>query len=323
MEGRVRRSWLLVPADDPRRAPEAARAGADVVVLDLEDTVHETRKHQAQERLKDAIPEICDRGAEVFVRADPERVHVALKASVRRGLTGVVLTRVTSLEQVLEADRLLAEFGAQRGVGARPPAGKVVEADGPRGPEQGLEMHLSLDTGRGNWDAVKLIEASPRVRSVSLGRADLVMDLREEPSGDLHLMPYLMQRLIIIASATGVQPIGAWWRATSRGLVASPEDTLQAAIAGRQAGFAGALCMRADQVAPLNRGYTPSDVEKARALDTIEAFEAEEARGNTVALRDGKIIDAGRAASSGRLLEWAQACEARDEAKARLAATVG
>ena len=91
----------------------------------------------------------------------------------------------------------------------------------------------------GNWHAEDLILASDRVKSISLGRADLVMDLREEPSGDLHLLPYLMQRLIIIANATGVEPVGAWWRATSRGLVASYDNTLEAAVKGRLAGFRG------------------------------------------------------------------------------------
>jgi len=39
------------------------------------------------------------------------------------------------------------------------------------------------------------------------------MDLRPEPSGELHLMPYLMQRLITAANAAAVMPLGAWWRA--------------------------------------------------------------------------------------------------------------
>jgi citrate lyase beta subunit len=90
---------------------------------------------------------------------------------------------------------------------------------------------------------------------VTLGRAELVMDLRPEPSGEIHLMPYLMQRLIIIAGAAGVAPIGAWWRAPDRGLLATPEHTLQAAQRGRAIGFKGAMCLRANQVDPLNRAY--------------------------------------------------------------------
>jgi citrate lyase subunit beta/citryl-CoA lyase len=274
---RIRRSWLIVPADNDARLAEAARAGADVIVLDLQDMVHDSKKHAARARLREAIPQMCAQGAEVFVRSDLDLLYADLHAAVWRGLSGVMLPGVTSVAQVQEADGLLGQLQAERGVVKLPPVGEILEADDPVSPEQALEIHLCLDTGRGNWDAVELIQASRRVKSISLGRADLVMDLREEPSGDLHLMPYLMQRLIIIANATGVQPIGAWWRATSRGLVASYDDTLAAAITGRHAGFKGALCMRAHQVAALNLGFTPTDADIAHA-QSVHATMAEHLR---------------------------------------------
>jgi citrate lyase subunit beta/citryl-CoA lyase len=204
---------------------------------------------------------------------------------------------------------------AERGVVKPPPVGDILEADDPVSPEQALELHLCLDTGRGNWDAVALIQASSRVKSISLGRADLAMDLREEPSGDLHLMPYLMQRLIIIANATGVQPIGAWWRATSRGLVASYEDTLQAAVTGRQVGFKGGLCMRAYQVAALNQGFTPTDEETAHATSVMAAFAAAQAEGNASACLDGEVIDATRVAIAANLIAWEDSCARREQGR--------
>jgi citrate lyase subunit beta/citryl-CoA lyase len=146
------------------------------------------------------------------------------------------------------------------------------------------------------------------------------MDLRQEPTGDLHLMPYLMQRLIIIANATGVQPIGAWWRATSRGLVASYDDTLAAAITGRQAGFKGALCMRAHQVAALNLGFTPTPEETAQATSVMAAFTAARANGSASVLQDGTVIDAARAAIAANLVAWAAACTAREQGRATVMA---
>ena len=320
MADRIRRSWLIVPANDDERLTEAAHAGADVIVLDLEDMVHETKKHQARERLRDAIPQLCERGAEVFVRSDIDLLYADLSAAVWRGLSGVMLPGVTSVDQVQEADSLLGALQAERGVVKLPPVGDVLEADDSVSPEQALELHLCLDTGRGNWDAVELIQASSRVKSISLGRADLVMDLRQEPTGDLHLMPYLMQRLIIIANATGVQPIGAWWRATSRGLLASYEDTLEAAITGRQAGFKGGLCLRAHQVAALNQGFSPTDGETAHAASVIAAFAAARNNGESNGRVDGAFIDTSRAAIAAGLIEWAAACEAREQSRAAVIA---
>ncbi len=306
MNDTVRRSWLIVPAHDAERLEQAAKSGADVIALDLEDTVHDSRKHEARENIRDATGMMRDAGAEVFVRCDPELIYADVAASVWRGLSGVILTGLTGVEQVVEADDILSRFESERGVVRPPPVGEVREADDPRGPEQALEIHLSLDTGPANWDAEKLIRASDRIRSISLGRADLKMDLREEPSGDLLLLPYLMQRLIVIANALGVEPVGAWWRATSRGLSASYEDTLQAAMTGRQAGFRGALCMKTDQVAALNAGFSPSaeDARQARAvLDSEPAHIAAVIAENT--------------------LEWSDACARRDRAAALVRNTGG
>jgi citrate lyase beta subunit len=146
------------------------------------------------------------------------------------------------------------------------------------------------------------------------------MDLREEPTGDLHLMPYLMQRLIIVANATGVQPIGAWWRGTSRGLVASYDETLEAALTGRQAGFKGALCMRAYQVAALNKGFTPTNSETARAATVIAAFSGAQEQGKSSLSLDGEFIDAARAAIASHLIDWAAACEVREQGRATVTA---
>ena len=317
---RIRRSWLIVPAHDDERLTEAAHAGADVIVLDLQDMVHDTKKHEARARLRDTIPQMCGQGAEVFVRSDIELLYADLHASVWRGLSGVMLPGVTSVEQVQAADNLLERLQSERGVVKLPPVGDVLEADDPVSPEQALELHLCLDTGRGNWDAVALIQASARVKSISLGRADLVMDLRAEPSGDLHLMPYLMQRLIMIANATGVQPIGAWWRATSRGLVASYDDTLEAAVTGRQAGFKGGLCMRAHQVAALHKGFTPTDDEIAQAESVIAAFAASQANGGAGVRIGGESSDAARTAIAANLLAWSAACERREQGRATVVA---
>ena len=122
-------------------------------------------------------------------------------------------------------------------------------------PPDALKIIAALETARGNHGAYEIGRASPRVSGLTLGRADLIMDLRPEPSNEIHLMPYLMQRLIMIAGSAGVTPIGAWWRAPDRGLLATPEDTYQAALRGGAIGFKGAMCLRANQVEPLNRAF--------------------------------------------------------------------
>ncbi len=232
------RSWLLVSMSRVADIQRAAQSGADVVVLDLVELVADPQSAAARGQVNAALAVAGSRGARVFVQTTPARCEADLRASVWPGLSGVVLSRVESVQQMKDVDNYLISLEKERGL-----------------PEGGVAIVASLETARGNQDAYDIISASARVRGATLGRADLVMDLRPEPSGDLHLMPYLTQRLIIIARAAGVVPLGAWWRAPDRGLLATPDHTLQAATRGRAAGFKGALCLRADQVEPLNKIY--------------------------------------------------------------------
>jgi citrate lyase subunit beta/citryl-CoA lyase len=253
---RVRRSWLLIPGHRSDLITRSHTFDADVVVFDLEDLVHDGRKFAARENIRAGIERARQGGAEVFVRCDLELLYADLQACVWRGLQGIILPKVTSVAQIHEAEDVLAHFESERGVMQAGLLHEVNEFDEPRSVDNSLEIHLSLENAEGNHAAVELLESSPRIRSVSLGRADLVMDLRGEPNGELHLMPFLMQRLIVVANVTGVTPIGAWWQANSRGMRASAEATLRSAELGAMAGFKGALCVAPDQVSALNRGFT-------------------------------------------------------------------
>jgi len=218
---------------------QAARSGADVVVLDLAELVAEEDKHSARSRVQEAIQTVrAGGGAEAFVMIDPEIMYADLRACVWPALSGLVVSRVESAGQIVDVAALLTQLEGERGV--LPDTLKIVAA---------------LETAPGNSAAYEIATASPRVCGITLGRADLIMDLRPEPSGEIHLMPYLMQRLIVVAGAARVAPIGAWWRSPDRGLLATPENTYQAAHRGRAVGFRGALVLRGNQVEPLNRAF--------------------------------------------------------------------
>ena len=238
MSNKQQRSWLVVAMSQADAVAQAAKSGADVIVLDLVELLADEHKPAAREKVRAAIDTVRSGGAEVFVQIDPQNHEANLRACVWPGLSGVVVSRAESAAQIESIDKHLLLLEKERRLSA-----------GSTG------MVLALETARGNQDAYAIATASKRVRGLTLGRADLVMDLRPEPSGEIHLMPYLMQRLIIIARAVGVTPLGAWWRAPDRGLLATAENTLQAARRGRAAGFKGALCLRAEQIAPLNKIY--------------------------------------------------------------------
>lgn len=235
---RLRRSWLLVPASKPQDIEQAAKAGADVVVLDLTELVLQKDKPAARQAVRGAIDVLRAGGSEVFVQTDPEFCGADLEASVWPGLAGIVMSRAERAEQIAEAAALIDCFETEREMRS-----------------EGVGIVAALETAKGNHAAHDVLQSSHRICGATLGRADLIMDLRPEPDGELHMMPYLMQRLIIVAGTSGVQPIGAWWRAPDRGLLATPDNTYAAATRGRAIGFKGAMCLRPEQVSALNRAY--------------------------------------------------------------------
>lgn len=298
MDGSIRRSWLMVPSDDAAQVEQAAASAADVIVLDLMEFVPEGMKPTAREHLPEAIRGVAQGGAEIFAQVDKELLYADLSAAVWPGVSGILIPRLESPQEVAEADSLLTQLEDKRGF--RPGT---------------LQIVAVLDTAKGNYDAVEIARASRRIWGLTLGRADLVMDLRPEPSGELHLMPYLMQRLITAANAAAVMPLGAWWRAPARGLLANPDNTYAAAVRGRHIGFKGALCLQPDQVEPLNRGFTPTSSEIQEARELIADYQAGTQNGSAVMRLQDRIIDLATVSQASQLLAYADACAQRDVGK--------
>ena len=268
----LRRSWLIVPASMPESIVEAKMAGANVLVIDIAEFVPD----QARIAVRKKIPNIVDslRGyGDLFVQADALELHDDLFAGIVTGVQGVVISRVESPKQIAKADWLISALERERGI-----------------PSNTVKIVAALETARGNRDAYAVCCASPRICGVTLGRADLIMDLRPEPSGEIHLMVYLMQRLVAIASTAGVMPIGAWWRAPDRGMLATPENTYQAAVRGRAIGFRAAMCLQADQVQPINRAFEDDKWQADEARRLLTAYRASVERHQPVALLDDRIV---------------------------------
>lgn len=299
---KIRRSWLLTPMSQPERIAAAPDSAADVIVLDLVEFVAESDKPASRDAVPDAIGDVKRGGAELFVQVDPELLLADLRAAMWPGVDGVVVSRVASAPQIRQADALITQLESQRGM--LPGSVAIVAA---------------LETAQGNHNGFEIAAASPRVWGLTLGRADLVMDLRPEPSGEIHLMQYLMQRLITLASATGKAPLGAWWRAPDRGLLATPENTMSAAQRGRAIGFQGSFCVLENQAAPLNDGFTPDATEVAAARDLCEAYAAAVRSGtNAVAVMEApnlRILTPDIVSQAANLLALADACANRERFK--------
>lgn len=234
----LRRSWLIVPADQAAVSTPVQSQGADVIVLDLEYTVPPKNKESARAGLSGQIAQLAEASAQVFVRVDRATRWADVRAAVSRGLTGIVLPSPEDPADIVEIDALITELEKACGV------------------EVGsIEIVLMLESAKSFWNADALGRASNRITAMGVGRIDLSMMLGAVPQNEFRLYRFLMTRTLVAARMLGKQPLGAFWRPGSRGGLASVADTLRAAREARLLGFSGCVCAVPEQVAPVHAGF--------------------------------------------------------------------
>lgn len=285
---------------NPERIASAHQLGTDVVVLDLVEFVAEADKPAARELVAESLSSVRAGGAEAFVQFEPALMLADLRAAIWPGLNGVVVSRAESADQIAQIEATITALEGERGL--LPGSVEIVAA---------------LETAAGNHSGYEIATASPRISALTLGRADLIMDLRPEPSGEIHLMQYLTQRLVTIARAAGKTPLGAWWRHPDRGLLATPANTLAAAQRGRAIGFKGSFCVLDNQVAPLNEGFTPTEAELESARFIQQAYDDATESGTIAAVsHQGRILTADIARQYANVVALSEAIATREMFKA-------
>jgi len=272
------RSWLFVPGDSDRKLARAVDAGADVVILDLEDSVAPSAKQAARDRVRDFIESACAdlRRSALFVRVNAQDSGLAradLDAVVRPGLAGILLPKSRDGRDIARLDAMLAVREAEAGL---PDLSIRVAAIA----TESTEALFGLASYRG---------ASPRLEALAWGGEDLATDLgaasNRGEDGSL-TDPFRLARSLCLAGAVaaGVQPVDTVFT-DYRDL-----DGLRAeAESAARDGFTGKLAIHPDQVPVINAAFTPSVDAVAEARRIVAAFEADPGAG-VVAL-DGRMVD--------------------------------
>jgi len=271
------RSLLFVPGDRPDRMEKALGASADALILDLEDSVAEARKTEA----RDAIVSFLNR---------PER-KVPL------------LVRVNPLGSThIDADLVAATT-------ARADAIMLPKAEGAKSIRAlstwtGLPiLPIATETPAAIFALGSYKDVGDRLLGLTWGAEDLPAAMgatvaREADGRYTAPIETARSLALLAAHAAGVPAIETVYP-DFRDL-----DGLAAyAARGARDGFTGMMAIHPDQVAVINRAFTPGAAEIAAARAIVEAFAAEPRAG--VLAIDGKMVDAPHLAQARRLLERA------------------
>ena len=272
------RSMLFVPADSGRKLAKGTASPADVLILDLEDSVAEARKDAARRMAAEFIAAQAARIApRLFVRVNPLDTPFAmadLAAVVVPGLAGIVLPKSKSAADALRLSHGIDALEARAGLAAG--SVRVVPVA-----TETAEAMLTMPS----WAQVAL----PRLAGITWGAEDLsaaigAVSNRDENGAYSPLYELASALCLAAATAAGVPPIDTVhvdFR-DSAGLAA-------ACRASRRRGFRGRLAIHPDQVPIIHEAYTPTAAELAHAKRIVDAFAANPNAG-TLNL-DGTMID--------------------------------
>jgi len=279
MSGTLRlRSMLFVPADSDKKLAKGTASPADVLILDLEDSVAEARKDAARRMAAEFIAAQAARIApRLFVRVNPLDTPFAmadLAAVVVPGLAGIVLPKSKSAADALRVSHGLDALEARAGLAAG--SVRVVPVA-----TETAEAMLTMPS----WAQVAL----PRLAGITWGAEDLsaaigAVSNRDENGAYSPLYELASALCLAAATAAGVPPIDTVhvdFR-DNAGLAA-------ACRASRRRGFRGRLAIHPDQVPIIHEAYAPTAAELAHAKRIVDAFAANPDAG-TLNL-DGTMID--------------------------------
>jgi len=254
------RSWLYVPGHRSDRVAKALTAGADAVVIDLEDAVPAAQKDTARDLTVALLDDRAEGdGLQVWVRINPPGTDTGRRdvaALAGRRLEGLRVPRADDPDEVREV--------AER---------------------TGAPLQLLLESARGLWRARELAEAHELVAGIGLGEADLAADLLVDRDEGL---TWARGSVVVAARAAGLpSPVQSVWTdvGDAAGLRASCET-------GRATGFFGRSVIHPRQIDVVHDVYTPSAEDIAAAEGVVATATEAAARGEAAALdAQGRFVD--------------------------------
>jgi len=281
---KLRRTTIFVPgtmAEDQMREM-ISTCGADLICLDLEDTVIPSRKAEAREmivRLLNAdVWGRAARAVRINAVSSPfaeDDLRVVLSGAGAR-LDTILLSKPESAEEIHRIDGIVADLRGQHGLTNE--IGYIV----------GIESAWALT----NVDL--LASCSPNVEALGFAIGDLSASLGVNIGGylqDRSLYPgdmfhFHRARIILAARTYGLWALDAPWPMVNDHATLS-ED----AKWGAMMGFDGKLVLVPAQVRTVHEAYRPSESELAYAKGVIAKLEEMESAGDGSGVDDGQFLD--------------------------------
>jgi (3S)-malyl-CoA thioesterase len=263
---RPRRSVLYMPGAKVRALDKAATLPADALILDLEDATGPTEKAMARDLVTAKVAARAFGRREVIVRInslDTEWGEADVRAAAAAGPDAILIPKVNSPADIAAVAAIMDQAGA--------PATTAIWA--------------MMETPLGILNAAAIAQ-TPRLTCMIMGTNDLVKELNaHHTQGRLPVITSL-GLCLLAAKAYGLACIDGVYNAYQ------DDDGLRAAcLQGLEMGFDGKTLIHPAQLAVTNEVFAPSPEALALAERYVAAFNETRAKGEAVAVVDGRIVE--------------------------------
>jgi citrate lyase subunit beta / citryl-CoA lyase len=267
---RLRRSRLYLPGNEPKYFINAGLHAPDVIILDLEDSVHHAEKDAARLLVRNALRAVDFGAAERMVRINPLPLGLAdLEEIVPQAPDLILIPKVETPAQVSDV------VGAVNSIAKR------------AGITRSIWLMPILESALGIENAFAIATASDLIAGITIGLEDYTADLGVGRTPDGSESLYARQRVVNAAHAALVQAIDSVYSD-----VADADGLLHWGEASRAMGFEGMGCLHPIQIEIIHRAFAPTASELDKALAIVAAYEDAQARGLGVVSLGSKMIDA-------------------------------
>jgi citrate lyase subunit beta/citryl-CoA lyase len=269
------RSLLFVPGHKTDWVDKAVAAGADAVVLDLEDAIPAQEKEATRTVVGESIEGIRKRHPKVglLVRVNGLATRMTgadLEAVVVPGLDGIFAPKIEQATDVLRYDTLLDHFEHRNGV-------------------SGLQYIVPVETVPAIQNCRKIALASPRVGAMigpTAEHADIAREVGFEFTPEGLETLYLRSRVLLACREAGIYALTALWERLD------DLDGLRTfAEFGRQLGFRGMIAIHPRHVSVINEVFSPTAEQIEFYQGMVAAYDTAAAAGHGALRYRGLHID--------------------------------
>ncbi|MBO7231549.1 MAG: CoA ester lyase [Bacteroidales bacterium] len=262
---------MFVPAHNQKLLDSSVKRNADVLLLDIEDSVPKADKQKARDNIKAFVQRDDLKGKLVFPRVNDRESGELLRDAYQltiEGVHGFMFPKATKAEDVYFFGKLLETIEYEKGI----PVGtyKIIPL---------------IETTGAVMNIQEICKACTRVIAVAFGCEDYVTDLKGKHDNEGQSIFFARNMIANGARACGVLPID-----TVHIKVHDLDDLARNLKVAKQLGFEGMLVLNPKEIPLVHHYFSPSEEELAWAKEMVQLAEDAEKEGKGVAVKDNKFI---------------------------------